>query len=43
MKAWVIEKPVNILETEEPLKLIELEDPQPAKDEIIIKVHACGV
>jgi len=43
MKAWVIEKITNVLEDPEPLKLVELEDPIPAEDEIVIKVHACGV
>lgn len=43
MKAWIIENISNLLENETPLKLTELEDPKPQKDEIIIKVHACGV
>lgn len=43
MKAWVIEKISNISETKNFLNLIELEDPIPLKDEIIIKVYACGI
>jgi len=43
MKAWVIEKIVNLNKETEPLKLVEIEDPKPADDEIIVKVVACGV
>ncbi len=43
MKAWVIERVTNVIEDPEPLKLIELEDPVPEEDEIVIKVYACGV
>ncbi len=43
MKAWVIERTTEISKESEPLKLIELSNPIPEADEIIIKVHACGV
>ncbi|PMP97931.1 MAG: alcohol dehydrogenase [Thermodesulfobacterium geofontis] len=43
MKAWIIEKIIHISEEIEPLKLLELEEPEPAEDEIVIKVHACGI
>ncbi|MCD6548451.1 MAG: zinc-dependent alcohol dehydrogenase family protein [Thermodesulfobacterium sp.] len=43
MKAWVIEKIVDLSKNSKPLKLVELENPCPAEDEIIIKVYACGV
>ncbi len=43
MKAWVIENITDLSKNPEPLKLIELPDPIPESDEIIIKVHACGI
>ncbi len=43
MKAWAIEKISNISKTQNFLNLIELEDPVPSKNEIIIKVYACGI
>jgi len=43
MKAWVIETITHISEDTNPLKLVEIDDPEPEKDEIVIKVHACGV
>lgn len=43
MKAWVIEKVVNLKDTKAPLKLVELEDPIPEANEIVVKVYACGV
>jgi D-arabinose 1-dehydrogenase-like Zn-dependent alcohol dehydrogenase len=43
MKALVIDKIVSVEENPQPLKLIEIPIPQPAEDEILIKVSACGV
>ncbi|KUK13832.1 MAG: zinc-dependent alcohol dehydrogenase family protein [Synergistetes bacterium] len=43
MKAWVIHKVVNISVNREPLKLIEVPDPEPEENEILIKVKACGI
>lgn len=43
MKAWVIERTVDLGKESEPLKLTNLEDPYPSEDEIIIKVYACGI
>jgi len=42
MKAWVIVKPSEIKDTE-PLRLVEMEIPAPQNNEILIRVHACGV
>ncbi len=43
MKAMVIPRIVSLGEEEEPLELTTLPDPEPNKDEIVIKVLACGV
>lgn len=43
MKAWVIERVTNVLEDEEPLKLVELPDPKIGEKEILVRVCACGV
>jgi propanol-preferring alcohol dehydrogenase len=41
MFGMVLEKPDNI--EKEPLKLKELEIPEPSSDEVLIKVSACGI
>lgn len=43
MKAWVIERITPIEAESAPLKMIELPVPQPAADQILIKVQTCGV
>lgn len=43
MKAWVIEKIIKVEEDSEPLRFMEMEDPVPQENEVIIKVYACGV
>jgi alcohol dehydrogenase, propanol-preferring len=41
MKAWVLDKPVPV--ESHPLILTDVPDPQPAEDEVLVKVHACGI
>lgn len=41
MKAWVLNKPAAV-ETR-PLTLTDVHVPQPADDEVLVKVHACGI
>ncbi|GAB4468914.1 MAG: zinc-dependent alcohol dehydrogenase family protein [Anaerolineales bacterium] len=43
MKAWVIERIVNIGEDSSPLKQIELPVPEPNEKQILIQVESCGV
>jgi len=41
MKAWVLDKPSRV--ESRPLVLTDVPDPQPADDEVLVKVHACGI
>jgi propanol-preferring alcohol dehydrogenase len=41
MKAWVLDKPAPV--ESRPLVLAEVPIPQPADDEVLVKVHACGI
>ena len=41
MKAWVLDKPAPIESC--PLVLTDVPVPQPAADEVLVKVHACGI
>lgn len=41
MKAWVLDKPTPV--ESRPLVLTDLPVPQPADDEVLVKVHACGI
>lgn len=41
MKAWVLEKPAPV--ESRPLVLTDVPTPQPADDEVLVKVHACGI
>ena len=43
MKAMVLPKIVSLAETSEPLKLVEMEVPEPARGEILVRVSVCGV
>ena len=43
MKAMVLKKIGNVLETRHPLEPVTLEEPSPKSKEILIKVAACGV
>ena len=43
MKAMVLNEICSLEENPAPLKLMELSDPVPAGDEILVKVSACGV
>jgi propanol-preferring alcohol dehydrogenase len=41
MKAWTLETPAPV--TERPLNLREISVPSPAADELLLRVHACGI
>ena len=41
MKAWVLTQPGKI--ESRPLKLDDVAMPQPAADEVLVRVHACGI
>jgi propanol-preferring alcohol dehydrogenase len=41
MKAWVLDKPAPV--ESRPLVLTDVPVPQPADDEVLVKVHACGI
>jgi len=43
MKAMVLNKLCGLEENQTPLELIELPDPVPAGEEVLVKVSACGV
>ncbi len=43
MKAWVIEKHVDLNENQKPLKLVDLDIPNIGDNEILIRVICCGV
>lgn len=41
MKAWVLDKPAPV--ENGPLVPTDVPVPQPAEDEVLVKVHACGI
>ncbi len=43
MKAMVLNKITDLRVDKEPLQLVELPDPKPAEDEVLLKVLVCGV
>ena len=43
MKAMVLNKITDLRVDKEPLQLVELPDPRPADDEVLLKVPVCGV
>jgi propanol-preferring alcohol dehydrogenase len=43
MKAMVLERIVSLDEVDRPLRLVELPKPEPAADELLIRVAVCGV
>ena len=43
MRAMVLQKVVSLSDTESPLELVELPNPEPKPGEIRIRVSACGV
>ena len=43
MKAMVLDRIMNLEETDKPLHLVELPDPVPQGKEILVKVKTCGV
>ena len=43
MKAMVLEKTGDVLETRHPLELVTIQDPVPGPKEVLLKVSACGV
>ena len=43
MKAMVLPRIVSLDEVDTPLQLVDLPIPEPKRDEVLIKVAACGV
>ena len=43
MKAMVVQRICDLKETKTPLKLVELPEPEPGEQEILVNVSACGV
>jgi propanol-preferring alcohol dehydrogenase len=43
MKAMILERIRNLGENSSPLKLVDLPNPEPKEEEILLKVSACGV
>lgn len=43
MKAWLLEKTGPIQADSRPLRMVELPDPMPGEDQVLIRVAACGV
>ena len=43
MKAMILQELGSLTENQTPLKAVELPDPVPADDEVLVKVSACGV
>ncbi|MCX5885630.1 MAG: alcohol dehydrogenase catalytic domain-containing protein, partial [Proteobacteria bacterium] len=43
MKAMVLNSICNLKETQTPLSLVDLPDPDPSENEIVVRVSACGV
>lgn len=41
MKAWILNRPATV--TQHPLDLSEMPRPNPAEDELLLRVHACGI
>lgn len=41
MRAWVVTHPAQI--SERPVRLVDLPDPEPGRDEVLVRVSACGV
>ena len=41
MKAWILDRPATV--TQHPLDLTETPRPDPAEDEVLVRVHACGI
>ncbi len=41
MKAWILNTPASV--EERPLALVEIPVPTPADDELLLRVHACGI
>lgn len=41
MKAWILERPAAV--AQHPLDLTEMPRPEPAEDELLLRVHACGI
>ena len=41
MKAWVLDKPAPV--ESRPLSLSDIPVPQPADDEVLVEIHACGI
>ena len=41
MKAWMLNTPAPV--DERPLSVVESPVPTPAEDEILLRVHACGI
>jgi len=43
MKAWIIDKICDLNTTENPLTLVNINIPEPAEGEVLLKVQACGI
>ena len=43
MKAMVLNEITNLAENKKPLQLVELPQPVPGENEVLVKVSACGV
>ena len=41
MKAWILDRPAAV--TEHPLDFTDMSRPDPAEDELLVQVHACGI
>ena len=41
MKAWILDRPATV--TQHPLDLTETPRPDPAEDEVLVRVYACGI
>lgn len=41
MKAWTLNKPAAV--NERPLRLVEMAQPSPAEDELLLQVNSCGI
>ena len=43
MNAWLLESVIDLTKNSLPLRFTEIEVPRPKSDEVLIKIHTCGV